>query len=257
MTTGSALRRVVPAALVVGLVVAAPAQASESSDVEEALAAVKASHDKYQDPEVAVADGFMPTDDCVISAEGVMGFHYVHPKLIAAPIDQAKPAILVYQPDGSDGRKLVAVEYFQPDADQDLTTDEDKPTLFDRPFDGPMEGHTPGMPRHYDEHAWLWQDNPAGTLEPYNTAGSCAGAENIVKVPSAAHGGMDHSGTDNETHAKAGHDAQVPQPPSGGANLGGGATEGSTAAWLLGLGAAMAASGVGISAAARAARRRR
>lgn len=253
MTAASTLRRVAPTALVVGLVaVAAPAQASESPAVEKALAAVKAANDKYQDPQVAVAAGFMPTDDCVMAPEGVMGFHYVNPKLIGAPISELKPPILVYQPDGSGGRKLVAVEYFQPDADQDLTTSGDKPTLFGRAFDGPMEGHTPGMPRHYDEHAWLWQDNPDGTLEPYNPAGSCAGAENIVKVPSSAHGGM---AMDTETDAE--HDAgQVSRTPSGGAHLGGGAGDSTNQVWLIGLGVAVAAGGLGISSAARTVRRR-
>ena len=41
----------------------------------------------------------------------------------------------------------------------------ERPQLFGRPFDGPMEGHHPLMPRdlhHYDLHVWLWKDNPAG-----------------------------------------------------------------------------------------------
>ncbi len=209
MTAGLALR-LAPVALAAGLLgVAAPASAGESADVDKALAAVKASHDKYQDPKVAIADGFLPTDSCVTHENmGTMGFHYVNPKLIGAPIDQAHPAILVYQPDGNGGRELVAVEWFQPDADQDLSTSEDKPSLFGRAFDGPMEGHEPGMPRHYDEHAWLWLDNPKGTLEPYNPAASCKGAETIVTVPAAAmpaHEGMDSDVASDAASRRAGH----------------------------------------------------
>lgn len=261
MTAAFALRRLTPAAVVLGLVaVAAPASAGESADVEKALAAVKAAHDKYQDPDVAVAAGFVPTDNCVThETMGTMGFHYVHPELIAGPVDQAEPAILVYSPDGDGGRKLVAVEWFQPDADQDLSTTEDKPTLFDRGFDGPMEGHEPGMPRHYDQHAWLWLDNPKGTLEPYNPAASCKGAETIVTVPAAApaHAGMamdDEADTSSDTSSDTGA-GQVTRTPSGGADAGGGAVESNDLA-LVGLGVALAAAGIGLGAAGRATRRR-
>ncbi len=253
MTAASVLRHLAPAAVVIGLLgVAAPAQAGESADVEKALAAIKAAHDKYQDPDVAVAAGFMPTDSCVTSDAGTMGFHYVNPKLMGA-IAEATPAILVYQPDGDGGRKLVAVEWFQPDADQDLSTDEDKPSLLGRAFDGPMEGHEPGMPRHYDMHAWLWQTNPAGTLEPWNKAGSCVGAETITKVPLPPMAGHDMGAMDDDEAMADG--GQVTHTPTGGADAGGG-VGGTDQALLIGLGVAVAAAGgLTIGAAGRARRR--
>ena len=156
-------RVAVPAALVLGaFAFAAPAQADVDSDV----AALKAATEKYKDPAAAIADGFMKDDNCVSSPDGkgVMGYHYVNPKRLEAAPEVTKPPILVYQDDSKGGRKLVAVEYFKADKDQDLTTTDDKPSLFGKPFDGPMEGHNPTMPRHYDLHAWVWQDNPAGTF---------------------------------------------------------------------------------------------
>jgi hypothetical protein len=83
-----------------------------------------------------------------------------------------RPEILVYEPHG-DQRRLVAVEYFRADADGRLDTDDDRPYLFGRGFDGPMEGHEPGMPVHYDLHAWVWKHNPAGTFAQFNTRVSC------------------------------------------------------------------------------------
>ena len=47
-------------------------------------------------------------------------------------------------------------------ANQNLATDDDRPSLFGRPFDGPMAGHFPGQPIHYDLHVWLWERNPNG-----------------------------------------------------------------------------------------------
>jgi hypothetical protein len=68
---------------------------------------------------------------------------------------------------------LVGDEYSQVDADQDLYTDDDRPSLFGQEFDGPMEGHGPGQPIHYDLHVWLWKKNPAGMFAPFNPKVAC------------------------------------------------------------------------------------
>ena len=70
-------------------------------------------------------------------------------------------------------RRLVAIEYVKNDADGDLGTDDDRPSLFGEPFDGPMEGHEPGQPVHYDLHAWVWRHNPAGELAQFNPEVGC------------------------------------------------------------------------------------
>jgi hypothetical protein len=137
---------------------------------------IKNATKKYRNPADAIAAGFIPTDACVeLPGVGGMGFHYVNPANIAdGVIDAAKPEILVYVPTKNGGRKLGAVEYFSPDADQDLTTDDDRPSLFGAPFDGPMPGHEPGMPIHYDLHVWLYAKNPAGQLSAWNPRVTCA-----------------------------------------------------------------------------------
>ena len=65
------------------------------------------------------------------------------------------------------------IEYFQADADQDLATDPDRPVLFGMPFDGPMLGHEPGMPIHYDLHVWLYRHDPAGRFAMWNPRVHC------------------------------------------------------------------------------------
>jgi hypothetical protein len=47
------------------------------------------------------------------------------------------------------------------------------PQLFGRTFDGPMPGHVPGMPWHWDLHVWVWANNPSGVFEQWNPAISC------------------------------------------------------------------------------------
>ena len=46
-------------------------------------------------------------------------------------------------------------------------------TVFGHRLFGPMEGHAEGMPRHYDRHAWVWLDNPAGTWSDFTPDVSC------------------------------------------------------------------------------------
>ena len=48
------------------------------------------------------------------------------------------------------------------------------PEIFDgQPFDGPMAGHNPEMPWHYDQHVWLYVDNPDGLFAMWNPAIEC------------------------------------------------------------------------------------
>lgn len=202
----------------------APAQAATPDDVAAKLEIVRKATEKYKDPAVAVADGYVATDVCYGGPLGIMGYHYFNPgraKTGATSLEE--PPLVIYQP-GPDGtRVLVAVEWFQPDADQDLSTDEDRPWLFGVPFNGPMEGHEPGMPRHYDLHAWIYQKNPQGTFAPYNPAGSCKGATELggpiaTASPAAAHAGAAHAA------APATAPAQVSSVPVGGAATGSGIT---------------------------------
>lgn len=131
------------------------------------LAAVRAATTRYRDVNVAIADGYMPTDTCLDRPGSGMGYHYFNPKLgTDVANDPLKPELMIYAPNGN-GRKLVAVEYFQPDVGQP------RPSIFGQPFNGPMPGHEPGMPAHYDLHAWIWQANPDGTFAQWNPNISC------------------------------------------------------------------------------------
>lgn len=154
----------------------APSFAATRSDAaapKAALAQVRAATAQYHNVDKALADGYVDTGECVQSPAGTMAVHYINPALAQAPVDENKPALLLYLPDAKGKLRLVGVEYFKADADQNLATTEDRPTLFGRPFDGPMPGHQPGMPVHYDLHVWLWAHNPAGTFALFNPRLSC------------------------------------------------------------------------------------
>lgn len=150
----------------------------------QTLAQVRAATARYHDVGVAVDDGYVPVSPCVEAPGlGTMGVHYLNHELMEdGVLDPVRPELLLYLPDGKGRERLVGVEYLQVDDDQDLDTDEDRPTLFGVPFDGPMDGHGPGEPVHYDLHVWVWSHNPAGMFAMWNPALSCPRA---VGDPSA------------------------------------------------------------------------
>ncbi len=148
-----------------------PVAARHSDDLRRARVATH----RFRNVKVAREAGYAATGECVQDPKyGGMGIHYANKDLVAdGKLDLAKPEILVYQPQPSGKLRLGAVEYFQADADQDLATDTDRPDLFGMPFDGPMLGHEPGMPIHYDLHVWLYRHNPAGLFAMWNPTVHC------------------------------------------------------------------------------------
>jgi hypothetical protein len=144
----------------------------------ETVAQARAATARYHDVQTALADGYVPAGPCVeMPGLGAMGVHYVnHDLLVDGVIDVARPELLLYLPDRHGRQRLVGIEYMQIDADQDLSTDDDRPWLFGVPFDGPMDGHGPGEPVHYDLHVWLWSHNPVGMFAMFNPALSCGDA---------------------------------------------------------------------------------
>ena len=147
----------------------------EMQKAREALA-------KYQDPVAAIHDGYFSTLGCVTYPKpgapgqvpypaGGMGVHFFNVALLGKPLNPTQPQVLVYEPVGNKLR-LVAAEWFVPLAPEL----KERPQLFGKPFDGPMEGHHPLMPHglhHYDLHVWLWKDNPAGMFSPTNPKVKC------------------------------------------------------------------------------------
>lgn len=156
-------------------------QALSPAGIAAQLAKTKAALDKYRSVAAAEADGYHAEGPCESTATdpeatwwgGAMGIHYVNDTLLRGPIVAVKPPILTYAPAAGGGLQLLAAEWFQPDADQNTLTDDDRPSLFGRAFDGPMAGHAPGMPMHYDLHVWLWAHNPSGLFAPWNPTVSC------------------------------------------------------------------------------------
>ena len=167
-----------------------------NQNTSPALAALRDATSRFQDVSQAVAEGYtapVPAA-CVETPAGAMGVHSVNAAYAQSQtIDPMKPANLLYLPQPGGGFKLGGVEYSQtvllrnPDtgaiAPWVLQTPwpatyqivNPAPTVFGQTFDGPMAGHNPGMPWHYDRHVWAWENNPSGDFADYNPRFTCAG----------------------------------------------------------------------------------
>jgi hypothetical protein len=165
----------VAAVAVPALASAGSSNAADTSSVvrrDDSVAVIRQVTAKYHDINVALHDGYVPASECTASPAGAMGVHYLNPELAGQPVDLRHPAILLYLPT-EDGPQLLGVEYFKADADQNLGTDSDRPSLLGHAFDGPMPGHNPVMPIHYDLHVWVWDHNPSGMFSQWNPTVSC------------------------------------------------------------------------------------
>ena len=165
---------------------AARAEGPSGAQLDE----IRQALDKYKDPYVAVRDLYLSTVGCVhYSGEkmeghmdypkGAMGIHFVN--LTITDLDPKRPNVLIYEPVGGK-LQLVAAEWLVP-----LSAVKDRPTLLGQPFQGPMEGHEPLIPKqfvHYDLHAWLFKDNPLGMFSPTNPNVSCDGYDfSLLEMP--------------------------------------------------------------------------
>jgi hypothetical protein len=170
----------VAAAVAVVVSVAASAKQKPPSSphrtaLQRELQAVKAATARYHSFKQAVEAGYsVAGEPCVASPLGTMGIHAVNAALMADPgINALRPEILLYVPKANGKLRLVGLEYWKADADGDLATDDDRPAVLGHPFDGPMPGHNPTMPVHYDLHVWIWKTNPSGLFAPFNPDLSC------------------------------------------------------------------------------------
>ena len=129
---------------------------------------------RYHSIKQAKAAGYVADMVCVsVPGLGGMGYHYVNVPLIDKTLDIDHPEVLLFASKPGGGHRLIGVEYVVVAADQTLATSGDRPVLAGHPFDGPMPGHFPGMPVHYDLHVWAWADNPMGSFATWNPAITC------------------------------------------------------------------------------------
>jgi hypothetical protein len=157
------------------------------------LAAVRQATARFHDISAAYAAGYTTENEpCVASPDGMMGIHAPNFALIGdQAVDPTRPELLLYLAKPEGGHRLVGVEYFLVTLLRNPATNEiapwfsqepwppsyevvtPTPTLFGQTFQGPMPGHTPTMPWHWDLHVWVWAHNPSGMFAEWNPSLQC------------------------------------------------------------------------------------
>lgn len=178
--------------LVVTLAVAALLVLSVPVAAAASLQSAKAAAARFNSITQAAAAGYsLAGEPCVAGPGGAaMGIHAVNHGLASdLDIDAANPEILLYLPKNDGQYELVGVEYFSAALANSAGGPipwfgaeapaagwfNPAPTVLGQTLEGPMPGHNPDMPWHYDLHVWLWADNPAGIFAAFNPALTCPG----------------------------------------------------------------------------------
>jgi hypothetical protein len=169
---------------------------------EPTLAEVRHVTERFQDVNVALAEGYIrdPFNLCDTAemmgrpaSQGAMGIHFVRPDLlgITAPpnprvdgngthTDFRQPSILIYEPQADGSLQLVAVENLVFAAAWHAAGHAEPPTFHGVPYDSMKDDPATAVDEahmfapHYDRHVWIYRDNPNGVFTPFNPAVSCA-----------------------------------------------------------------------------------
>jgi hypothetical protein len=207
MLTGIAVVAAISASVAAGgeAIAGGPA-ASSSASSEPSLAAVRAATERFQDVNVALAEGYVrdPLNLCDTAemmgrpAElGAMGIHFFRPDLLGIAdspnprvdgtgvhTDFLNPSILIYEPQADGSLELVAVENLVfarawKEAGHDalpsfhgVTYD----TMVDDPSTAADEAHL--FEPHHDRHVWIYRTNPNDVFAPFNPAVTCEHHQN-------------------------------------------------------------------------------
>lgn len=168
---------------------------------EPSMEDIRAATERFQDVEVALAEGYVrdPMNVCETAenvgrsaAEGAMGVHYVRMDLLGiteAPnprvtgagfhLDWTTPAVLLYEPQADGSMALVGLENVAFKAAWDAAGNTEAPTFQGMPYDYMEDDPTTEVDEahmfapHYDRHVWLYRENPNGMFAQFYPAVTC------------------------------------------------------------------------------------
>ncbi|MGI8560559.1 MAG: hypothetical protein ACR2J7_03815 [Luteimonas sp.] len=146
---------------------AAPATVS-AQDVNAELAALRSATASFHSLKSAKAAGWdEDITGCLSSSQGGMGHHYVNwgELFDGGTLDPLRPEVLVYAPDATGAKRLVAVEYLI--LGSDLPSTATPPEMYGQEF------HFNSTFGVWALHAWVWKHNPNGIFADWNPKVSC------------------------------------------------------------------------------------
>jgi hypothetical protein len=200
-------------------IIAAVLAAAAPGPGEPTLDEVRAATARFQNVQVALAEGYVrdPTDMCDVAAMmgrpaalGGMGIHFFRPDLlgITAPpnprvdgngthTDFRKPSILIYEPREDGSLELVAVENLVFQKAWREAGNKGLPTFHGVAYDDMSDDKATSIDEahnfepHYDRHVWLYRRNANGMFAQFNPTVTCRFHKPMVVAEKS---GAEHSG---------------------------------------------------------------
>ena len=135
---------------------------------------VREATDRFQDVEVAKAEGYALQFGCVSGSDsGAMGMHFVNGALVGdGEIDATRPEIVIYEPLPNGKLKLIGADYLVL-ADAWNAKHAAPPELMGQLFHLFEAPNRFGLPAFYTLHVWAWKDNPTGAFVNWHQNVSC------------------------------------------------------------------------------------
>jgi len=152
-------------------------QAATAENSERTSAFVKIVREntrRFQDPQVAINEGYVPQFGCVTgSSEGAMGVHFVNlPLVLDGELDVMRPEIVLYEPLPNGRYRLTGVDYLVLSQSWNANNP-GAPELMGQLFHLFEAPNRFRLPEFYTLHVWAWKDNPQGTFANWNPNVSC------------------------------------------------------------------------------------
>ncbi len=189
------------AAAITGFATLAVPNLANAHNVAAEIEKVRVATEKYNDVNVALAEGFVPAPPghCITAATeglppewGGMGIHYINPKMLkitatqprvdgqATHTDFLKPSILLYEPRANGTMKLVGVENLVFLNAWHAAGNAAPPSFAGRSFDtmadntGTENDEAHQFQPHHDQHVYFAKSaNPMDQLRPFSPSVTC------------------------------------------------------------------------------------
>jgi hypothetical protein len=132
------------------------------------LDSVRTANDRFKDPAVATAEGYMQMPCVPGQAGGAMGVHFVNGDYLKDDVlDVTKPEAILYEPMADGSLVLTAVEYI---------TFKGPAVLGGQLFHFNGAPNRYGLDPFYELHVWAWKANRGGAFADFNPDVSCDAA---------------------------------------------------------------------------------
>jgi hypothetical protein len=148
--------------------------AAEQDKSGELVRIVREATERFQDVEVAKAEGYALQFGCVSGSDsGAMGMHFVNGALVGDPeIDATRPEIVIYEPQPNGRLKLIGADFLVL-ADAWTAKHAGPPQLKGQLFHLFEAPNRFGLPAFYTLHVWAWKENPTGSFVNWHANVSC------------------------------------------------------------------------------------